>query len=182
VVGWRIALARRHGPTALILTRQTLPVLDRTRYAPAEGAMRGAYTLAGATDPNLILIATGSEVPIALEAQTLLGAEDVRARVVSMPSMELFDAQPAAYRESVLPQAIRARVAVEAGATLPWGRYVGLDGAVVGMDRFGASAPYQRVYRELGLTAEAVAEAARRVLASAARQGHAAVEGKGDEK
>jgi transketolase len=169
VAAWRVALARRHGPTALILTRQALPVLDRTRYAPAEGAMRGAYTLAEAPDPNLILIATGSEVQVALEAQLMLGAMGVRARVVSMPSMELFAAQPAAYRESVLPKALRARVAVEAGATLAWGRYVGLDGAVVGLDRFGASAPYQAVYRELGLTAEAVVAAARGVLASAAR-------------
>jgi transketolase len=144
-----------------------VPVLDRTRYAPADGAARGAYVLAEVPDPELILIATGSEVPIALEAQSLLGAMDVRARVVSMPSMELFDAQPLAYRESVLPSSLRARVAVEAGATLGWGRYVGLDGVVVGLDRFGASAPCQRVYRELGLTAEAVVEAARRVLVSA---------------
>jgi len=167
VVGWRVALARKQGPTALILTRQALPVLDRARYAPAEGAARGAYVLADAPDPELILVATGSEVHIALEAQALLGAEDIRTRIVSMPSMELFDAQPAAYRESVLPPRIRARVAVEAGATLAWGRHVGLDGVVVGLDRFGASAPYQRIYRELGLTAEAVAEAARGVLAPA---------------
>jgi transketolase len=166
VVGWRVALGRRDGPSALVLTRQALPVLDRTRYAPADGAARGAYVLAEAPDPELILIATGSEVPIALAAQSLLGAMDVRARVVSMPSMELFDAQPLAYRESVLPSSLRARVAVEAGATLGWGRYVGLDGVVVGLDRFGASAPCQRVYRELGLTAEAVVEAARRVRAS----------------
>jgi transketolase len=170
VVGWRVALAGRHGPTALILTRQAVPVLDRTRYAPAEGAARGAYVLAEAPDPNLILIATGSEVHIVLEAQALLGAEDIRARVVSMPSMELFDAQPAAYRESVLPSTLRARVSVEAGATLGWGRYVGLDGVIVGLDRFGASAPYQQIYRQLGLTAEAVVEAARGVLASAAHR------------
>jgi transketolase len=170
VVGWRVALAGRHGPTALILTRQAVPVLDRTRYAPAEGAARGAYVLAEAPDPNLILIATGSEVHIVLEAQALLGATDIRARVVSMPSMELFDAQPAAYRESVLPSTLRARVSVEAGATLGWGRYVGLDGVIVGLDRFGASAPYQQIYRQLGLTAEAVVEAARGVLASAAHR------------
>jgi transketolase len=167
VVGWRVALARSDGPTALILTRQALPVLDRTRYTAAEGAACGAYVLADTPEAGVILIATGSEIPIALEAQALLGAMDVRARVVSMPSMELFDAMPAAYRESVLPKALRARVAVEAGATLGWGRYVGLDGAVVGVDRFGASAPYQRVYRELGLTAEAVVAAAQGVLASA---------------
>ncbi len=171
VVGWRVALARRHGPIALILTRQALPVLDRTRYAAAEGAARGAYILADTPEASVILIATGSEIPIALEAQALLGAMDVRARVVSMPSMELFDAQPVAYRESVLPSTMRARVAVEAGATLAWGRYVGLDGVVVGLDRFGASAPHQTIYRELGLTAEAVVEAARGAL-SAAHQSH----------
>ncbi len=168
VAGWRVALSRGDGPIALILTRQALPVLDRTRYAPAEGAARGAYVLAEAPDPQLVLIATGSEVSIALEAQALLGAGGLRVRVVSMPCAELFEAQSAAYRESVLPARIRARVAVEAGTTLAWGRYVGLDGAVVGLDRFGASAPYQTIYRELGLTAEAVAEAARRVLASSA--------------
>lgn len=170
VVGWRVALAGRDGPTALMLTRQAVPVLDRTRYAPAEGAARGAYVLAEAPDPELILIATGSEVHIVLEAQALLGATDIRARVVSMPSMELFDAQPAAYRDSVLPSTLRARVSVEAGATLAWGRYVGLDGVIVGLDRFGASAPYQQIYRRLGLTAEAVVEAARGVLASAAQR------------
>ncbi len=181
LVGWRAALLRRNGPTALILTRQALPVLDRTRYAPAEGAMRGAYILADAPDPELILLATGSEIPIALEAQALLGAEQLRARVVSMPSMELFEAQPAAYRESVLPKALRARVAVEAGATLAWGCHVGLDGAVVGLDRFGASAPYQTLYRELGVTAQAVVQAARRVLASNARRDSTRARG-GDEK
>ncbi|MBI2977031.1 MAG: transketolase [Chloroflexi bacterium] len=177
--GWRVALERRHGPTVLALTRQAVPVLDRD----TSGAARGAYVLADpstssstssgrrlrAGDPQAILIATGSEVHIALEAQNLLAAQGVQARVVSMPCRELFEAQTADYRESVLPARVRARVAVEAGVTLGWGRYVGLDGAAIGLDRFGASAPYQVLYRELGLTAAAVAEAALRLSRQADR-------------
>jgi len=170
-VAWRAALERRHGPTALVLSRQALPVLDRGRYAPAEGAARGAYVLADWGDPQVLLIATGSEVEVALEAAKRLSAEGHGTRVVSMPCCELFEAQPAAYREDVLPSRIRCRVAVEAGATLGWKAYVGLDGAVVGLDRFGASAPYAVIYRELGLTAEAVVEAVRRVRASLVEKG-----------
>jgi transketolase len=168
MIAWRVALERRRGPTALVLTRQPLPVLDRGRYASAEGAARGAYVVAGTGEPQVVLIATGSEVAIALEAATRLSAEGYPTRVVSMPCRELFEAQPAAYREDILPLRIRCRVAVEAGATLGWRAYVGLDGAVVGLDRFGASAPYQTLYRELGLTAEAVVRAARSVQASLA--------------
>ena len=165
VEGWRVALERKDGPTALVLTRQSIPVIDRTRYAPASGARYGAYVIADVPDPQVILIATGSEVHIALQAQELLAQEfNIRARVVSMPCMELFETQPESYRARVLPPHIRARVAIEAGATLSWGRYVGLDGAVVGLDRFGASAPYKVLFREFGLTPEAVAAAARRVL------------------
>ncbi len=167
-VGWRVALERRRGPTALVLTRQALPVLDRGRYAPAEGAARGAYVLADAEDPQVVLIATGSEVTIALEAAGRLAAEGHRTRVVSMPCRELFETQPAAYREDVLPRRIRCRVAVEAGVTLGWAASVGLDGAALGLDRFGASAPYQTLYRELGLTADAVVAAVRAVQASLA--------------
>jgi len=167
VEAWRVALTRRHGPTALILTRQALPVIDRTCYSPAEGASRGAYILRDVEHPEVILIGTGSEVHLALAAQEILAAQKINARVVSMPCWQLFDEQPKEYRETVLPPSLRARVAVEAGATLAWGRYVGLDGAVVGLDRFGASAPYQVLYQELGITAEAVAEAARRVLGRA---------------
>jgi transketolase len=169
-VGWRLALERRKGPTALVLTRQALPVLDHGRYAPAEGAARGAYVLAEAEDPQVLLIATGSEVAIALEAAGRLSAEGHRTRVVSMPCRQLFEAQPAAYREEVLPLRIRCRVSVEAGVTLGWRAYVGLDGAVVGLDRFGASAPYQTLYRELGLTPEAVVEAVRSVRAGLAER------------
>ncbi len=167
---WRVALERTEGPTALVLTRQDLPALDRGRLAPASGLARGAYVLAelgpGGEDrpADLLLLATGSEVHLALEAADLLVARDLRVRVVSMPSWELFQAQPAAYRDAVLPPAVRARVAVEAGATHGWERWVGDRGAVVGLDRFGASAPGPVVMRELGFTPERVAEAALRVL------------------
>ena len=159
-MAWRVALENKHGPTALVLTRQGLPTLDRERYAPAEMAARGAYVLSDSDDPAAILIGTGSEVGIALEAQALLAEKGVSARVVSMPSWELFDAQPAGYRESVLPAAIRARVSVEAGSKQGWERYVGRDGIAIGMDRFGASAPYEEIYQKLGITAEAMAAAA----------------------
>ncbi len=164
VEAWRAALGRRHAPSALVLTRQALPVIDRTCHAPAQGVSRGAYILQDVDHPEVILIGTGSEVHLALAAQEILAAEKVKARVVSMPCWELFEEQPEEYREAVLPSSLRARVAVEAGVTLAWGHYVGLDGAVVGLDRFGASAPYQVLYQEFGITAEAVAKAARRVL------------------
>lgn len=164
IEAWRAALGRSNGPTAIVLTRQTIPVIDRNRHAAAIGAARGAYVLADTKNPEVILIGTGSEVQLALAAQELLAAQNIRARVVSMPCWELFDAQPSEYRELVLPLEVRARVAVEAGATLAWRRYVGLDGEVVGLDRFGASAPYKMIYNHLGLTVEAVTEAARRLL------------------
>ncbi|MHB1045742.1 MAG: transketolase [Thermoanaerobaculia bacterium] len=154
--GWRVALSRAHGPTALALTRQGLPVLP-----PNDGALKGGYVVSDAEGFRVILIGSGSELHLALAAQKLLAADGIAARVVSMPSIELFLAQDEGWRESVLPRSCRARVAVEAGATLSWGRIVGLDGTVVGLDRFGASAPYETVYEKLGLTAEAVAAAAR---------------------
>jgi transketolase len=164
---WRVALERGAGPTALVLTRQKLPALDRGVLAGAEGLRRGGYVLAEATlgAPAVILIGTGSEVAICLEARTLLEQGGVPARVVSMPSVELFSAQEPVWREAVLPATVRARVAVEAASPLGWHRWVGPDGAVVGIERFGASAPYERIYREFGLTAERVAERARAVLA-----------------
>ena len=163
-VGWQVALRRKDGPTALALTRQKLPTLDRERYAPAGEAAKGAYVLSDADDPQAILIGTGSEVHIALEAQRLLAEEGVAARVVSMPSWELFAEQPASYRERVLPPSVKARVAVEAAASLGWERYVGDGGAAVGLEWFGASAPYQEIYEHRALTPQAVAKAARRVL------------------
>jgi transketolase len=166
VVAWRVALERRHGPTALVLTRQKLPVLDRGVYAPADGAARGAYVLADAAGgpPDLILIATGSEVALAVAAHAALVAEGVRARVVSMPSWELFQAEPAAYRAAVLPPSSRRRLAIEAGAAFGWGRWVGDEGATVTLDRFGASAPGDVVMRELGFTADHVLARARALL------------------
>jgi len=161
-VAWRVALTHESGPVALALTRQKVPVLDRTRYAPAEGAARGAYVLADPDggEPEVILIATGSEVHIALDAFDDLAARGVRARVVSMPSWELFDAQDSGYRDSVLPPGTRLRIAVEAGCTQGWHRYVGDLGEVIGVDRFGASAPYKVIYERFGITAEAVASRA----------------------
>jgi transketolase len=163
---WRAALHNAEGPTALVLSRQALPVLDRTSYAPAESVQRGAYVLWQAEEgrPQVILIATGSEVHLALEAAGILAEQGVNARVVSMPSWELFDQQPAEYRESVLPPQVRARVAVEAGSALGWEHYVGLDGAIVGMRSFGASAPGKVVLSEFGFTPENVAAQARALL------------------
>jgi transketolase len=163
-IGWRVALENRHGPTALVLTRQGLPTLDRSRYALAVEAMRGAYVLSDSDDPEVILMATGSEVHLALAAQEQLAEGGVAARVVSVPSWELFAAQPAAYRDLVLPPHVKARVSIEAGVTLGWERYVGADGMAIGLDRFGASAPYQTIYEKLGLTAEAVTDAARKLI------------------
>ena len=164
---WRAAILDVRGPTALIFSRQKLPVIDRTRYSPAKGLRRGGYTLwqSKATDPDVILIGTGSEVQIALDAGEALANKDgYKVRVVSLPSWELFHAQPPEYRESVLPSSVRARVAVEAGITMGWERYVGLDGAAIGMNRFGASARAEVLYKKFGITAERVAEAARRLV------------------
>ncbi len=163
-VAWRAALENKHGPTALALTRQGVPTLDRAKYGSADGLLRGAYILSDVDDPQVILIGTGSELHIALAGQTLLAADGVAARVVSMPSWELFADQSADYQESVLPTAVIARVAIEAGVTLGWERYVGSHGKIIGLDHFGASAPYQRLYEEFGLTATAVAEAARALV------------------
>ncbi len=163
---WKAALRKRTGPTALVFSRQNLPVIDRREYPEAENLQRGAYVLWQAEEgrPEVILIATGSEVQLALQAGELLAEEGINARVVSMPSWELFDQQPEEYHESVLPADVRARVAVEAGAALGWEHYVGLDGMVVGMHHFGASAPGEVVLEEFGFTAENVAAQARALL------------------
>jgi transketolase len=159
-MAWRHALERRDGPTAIILSRQNVPTLDRETFAPAEGALRGAYVLRDAENAQVALLATGSELAIALGAADLLAERGVAARVVSMPCWELFAAQDQAYRDSVLPPGLTARVAVEAGRTLGWERYVGDHGAVVGVERFGFSAPFQQIYKHFGLTPEHVAEVA----------------------
>ncbi|MDA8124594.1 MAG: transketolase, partial [Deltaproteobacteria bacterium] len=165
VEAWRTALMNTSGPTALIFTRQNLPVLDRSVIQPAAGLRKGGYILwESAGDPETVLIGTGSEVEIALAAGRRLAAEGIRVRVVSLPSWELFDGESQEYRDRVLPPAVKARVAVEAGCRLGWEHYVGLEGEAVGIDRFGASAPYKVIYEKFGITAEAVAAAARRLL------------------
>jgi transketolase len=161
-VGWRIAMERRN-PTALCLTRQALPVLD-VAALPVSDAARGGYVLEGDDDPEVILIATGSEVHTVQEARALLAAEGVASRVVSLPSWELFDEQSQDYRDKVLPPAVEARVCVEAGASLGWDRFAGPRGAIVAIDRFGASAPGQTVLDHLGFTPRHVADEAVRIL------------------
>ena len=168
VEAWRAALLRRDGPTALILTRQDLPVLDRSRVAPPSELQKGGYILwesAPGKDPELILIATGSEVHVALAAGEELARDGVRVRVVALPSWDLFARQPVQYRERVLPSDVRARVAVEAGIRLGWEHYVGLDGEIVGLESFGASAPGPVLLQEFGITPDAVVQAAKRALA-----------------
>jgi len=156
ILAWK-TMAEMDGPSAIALTRQGLPVLPRQDVA---GAARGGYILKDHSDASVILIATGSEVHIALEASGLLQARGVAARVVSLPCWEVFENQSDEYRESVLPRSISARVSIEAGSTLGWERYTGSDGVTIGLDRFGASAPYKEIYQNLGLTPEAVTRAA----------------------
>ncbi len=165
VEAWKAALAWSGGPTALCLTRQDLPNLDRGAMASAEGLHKGGYVLAEATGgaPQVVLIATGSEVPMALDARALLQAGGIPTRLVSLPCWDLFFAQPAAYRAQVLPPGL-PRVSVEAGTTFGWQAIVGLDGASVGIDRFGASAPGEEVASRLGLNPENIARTARRLL------------------
>jgi transketolase len=167
---WRAALLRRDGPTALVLTRQKVPVIDRAKYGAADGLLQGAYVLAeaGGGSPRVVLLASGSEVGLCLAARDLLEAGGTPTRVVSAPSLEAFARQPQAYRDAVLPPAVRARVAVEAASPFGWHRWVGTDGEVLGIDRFGASAPFERIFQEFGFTAAHVAERARAVLARSA--------------
>ena len=162
---WKVAMERRYGPTALVLSRQNLPVLDRAELSPAGGVWRGAYILwEAAKPPAVIIIGTGSEVHIALEAGKVLQEKGVNARVVSMPSWELFDAQSQDYRKEVLPPDVRARISIEAGIPKGWERYVGLDGVAIGISRFGASAPANVVYEKLGLTVQHVVDKALKLL------------------
>jgi len=164
VVAWRVALTHRGGPVGLVLSRQKLPVIDRSRYAAAEGVTRGAYVLADAPagkQPVVIILATGSEVHLALAAHERLLAEGIGARVVSMPSWEIFAAQDPAYQESVLPPAIDKRLAVEAGVSFGWRKWVGDQGEIIGLDRFGESAPGDQVMTDLGFTVEHVYQRAK---------------------
>ena len=160
---WRVIIELKDHPACLVLSRQKLPTFDRPKYGPAKDVARGAYVLADPPDgsPQVILIATGSEVSLAMTTHDSLAKSGVRSRVVSMPSWELFDAQDEAWRESVLPRKIDARVSIEAASTIGWERYVGRDGARIGMHSFGASAPAEDVYKKFGITVEAVERAAR---------------------
>jgi transketolase len=166
---WHVAIANRHRPTALSLTRQNLPTLDRSQFASAEGVTKGAYVLnPKAQDPNskpdVILMATGSEVQYIVTAEKKLAEQGIRAQVVSMPCWELFEEQSAEYRESVLPKAVTARLAVEMGVSLGWHKWVGSSGEVLALDHYGASAPANRIMQEFGFTAENVAARALKVL------------------
>ena len=158
---WKSALKNKKGPTCLVLTRQNLPVYDRAGlgWAKSEEAQKGGYILCEDKDFEAIIIATGSEVELAVEAKTKLNEQGVKVRIVSMPSTNIFDEQPQEYKDSVLPKNILKRVAVEAGVTLGWYKYVGLEGRVIGLDRFGASAPYKTLYKEFGITTDAIVEA-----------------------
>jgi transketolase len=167
VEAWKIALQTAHGPVLFALSRQAVPTLDRTKYAPASGAQKGAYVLADAEGgkPQVILIGTGSEVSLCVDAYEKLKAEGIRARVVSMPSWEIFEKQDQSYKDSVLPPAVTARVSVEMSNPLGWERYVGLKGQMLGMRSFGASAPWKDLQKHFGFTVEHVLNAARKALA-----------------
>ena len=161
VEAWRIAMSRRDGPTILVLGRQNLPVLDRGAYAAASGVQKGGYVLwESSSNPDAILIGTGSEVHIALDAGKMLQEKGIMARVVSLPSWELFEAQPPEYRSSVLPAKVRARIAIEAATPMGWDRYVGVEGVTLGISHFGASAPASVLYEKFGLTAQRMVEEA----------------------
>jgi transketolase len=167
VEAWKVALQRDDGPVALVLTRQGLPTIDRSAYAAASGVARGAYVLAdtgGTALPEIVLIASGSEVQLALAAHERLAGEGVRSRVVNMASFRLFSQQDAAYRDSVLPPACRRRLAVEAGVSFGWQRWVGDAGEIIALDRFGTSAPAQIIFEQLGFTAENVYQRAKALL------------------
>ncbi|MGD8633178.1 MAG: transketolase C-terminal domain-containing protein, partial [Anaerolineales bacterium] len=163
---WLAALRNREGPTALVLTRQAETTLDREEFASAEESLKGAYVLAdlGDDDPQLIMMASGSEVDLIVDAGRALADKGIPSRVVSFPSWELFEAQPASYKQMVLPKEIQARLAVEAGVPQGWERWVGDGGRVIGLDRFGESAPYKDVYKDLGFSVERVVNVATEIL------------------
>ncbi len=171
VEAWRVIMEFRHQPAVLVLSRQALPTLDRTRYASAAGVARGGYVLADAPDgaPDVLLLGTGSEVALCIAAHETLAREGIKARVVSMPSWELFEQQPDTYRASVLPPAVMARVSVEQGSTFGWARYVGPEGHAIGMRTFGASAPLKELQRKFGFTPESAVAAAKAQVERARR-------------
>ncbi|MFZ0664831.1 MAG: transketolase C-terminal domain-containing protein, partial [Acidimicrobiales bacterium] len=166
---WRLVGSLKHEPAVIVLSRQALPTLDRGQLAPASGVNQGAYVLADPPDggePDVILLATGSEVHLVLEARDELAKQGIGARVVSMPCWELFDRQPEGYRNSVIPPSVKARVAVEQASTLGWDRYVGDGGTVVGMHTFGASAPLKQLLTKFGFTPEQVTEVAKQCVSA----------------
>jgi transketolase len=169
---WRVILQLRHEPTALVLSRQPMPTLDRSRYASASGVAKGAYVLAdaGGGSPDVLLIGTGSEVSLCISAHEQLMKEGIRSRVVSMPSWELFDDQPQDYRDAVLPPTVTARVSVEQASAIGWERYVGSAGKVIGMRTFGASAPLKELQKKFGFEHENVVAAAKAVLGNVVRR------------
>jgi transketolase len=169
VEAWKVIMQKKNEPTALVLTRQAVPTFDRTKYASAAGVAKGAYVLADSSDgkPDVILIATGSEVQLCVDAYEKLKAEGVKARVVSMPSWDIFEHQDEAYRNQVLPPEIKARVAVEQASTFGWSQYVGMQGIVLGMHTFGASAPLKELQKKFGFSPDKVVEAARTVMGRA---------------
>jgi transketolase len=164
---WKVILQLHHEPAVLVLTRQAVPTIDRSRYAAASGLARGAYILADDpnADPEVILIGTGSEVSLCLEAYERLTKEGVHARVVSMPSWELFDDQDSDYRNSVLPPRVRARVSVEEASDFGWTKYTGTDGQNIGIETFGASAPIKQLLKKFGFTADHIVAAAKSQIA-----------------
>lgn len=169
VEAWKIAVQSRKAPVALVLTRQALPTLDRSKFAPASGVQKGAYILADAPGgkPEVILMATGSEVSLCVSAYEQLTKEGVKARVVSMPCWDIFEKQSDDYKKQVLPPGVTARVAVEMASPFGWSQYVGLSGVVIGMHRFGASAPIKDLLKKFGFTTENVVTAARQAMAGA---------------
>jgi transketolase len=169
VEAWKVIMQLRDHPVALVLTRQAVPTFDRSKYGPASGVARGAYILADATEgkPDVILMGTGSEVSLCVEAYEQLKSQGIKARVVSMPSWDLFERQDEAYQRQVLPVEVKARVSVEAAATFGWSRYLGPTGIAIGMHRFGASAPIKDLLKKFGFTTEKVVAAAREAIARA---------------
>ena len=169
VEAYRYVLQLRHQPAVIALSRQPLPTFDRRKYAPADGVSRGAYVMADAPDrsPEIILIASGSEVALVVQAHDALTAQGIRSRVVSMPSWDIFEQQPQSYRDDVLLPAVKARIAVEQGSVLGWDRYVGSAGRIIGMKTFGASAPLKELQRKFGFEPERVVAAAMEVLGRA---------------
>jgi transketolase len=172
VEAWRVIMGLKHQPACLVLTRQSVPTFDRTRFASAAGVARGAYVMAdaGTDKPTVILIGTGSEVVLCAEVYETLKKDGIAARLVSMPSWELFEQQDQAYRDSVLPPDITARVSVEAGSVIGWDRYVGMAGARIGMHTFGASAPIKDLMTKFGFTPEKVLAAAKEQIAKSRGQ------------